>query len=432
MGAPTILVIVGITGDLARRKLLPAIAELAAAGVLPDEFQVVGITRQSNVVVETLTDSSFVQRHLSLFQMDLAEQADYQRLSRHLADIGATLAAPPQQLLYISVPPQVARPIIEHLAAAGFAQGTTRLLLEKPFGTDLTSAQELIDEIAAHFSEQQVYRIDHYLAKEMTQNIMTFRTQNALLQQTWNNRFISAIHIIASEAIGIEGRVQFYEQTGSLRDSVQSHLLQLAALMLMDVSGDVPAARLAALRHLRVASNQDGLMAVRGQYEGYKKEVSHPHSAVETFAAVRLESAAPQWQGVPIIVANGKALQQRYTEVRLTYGRGDQQNSITLRIQPREGVGLTLQSKAPGFGNQTEQRTLDFAYDTNERLPEAYERVLLDAITNDHSLFASGAEVLETWRILAPLQQVWQMTDDDLSLYQPGVAATSLLQPLEP
>lgn len=430
---PTILIIVGITGDLAKRKLLPALSQLAAANVLPSQFHIVGITRRSNIAVDRLTDSAFINKHASLFQMDLAQASDYQRLRDHLRDIEGTFDQPAQKLFYLSVPPQVSRPIIAHLGQAGLAkEHTAKLLLEKPFGTDLDSAHELIDEISAYFSDDQVYRIDHYLAKEMSQNILAFRDENVLFKRTWNKDFIESIRITSSEEIGIEGRVQFYEQTGALRDHVQSHLLQLAALTLMELPSTsisktgVSSRRLAALQRLRVMENNTGLAVRRGQYQGYRQEVNNPHSVVETLAAVTLESDSEHWRGVPITLMNGKAMQRKYTEIALTYRGKADANELVLRLQPDEGAGISLQTKVPGYDTKLERRMLNFTYGDNERLPEAYERVILDAINSDHSLFTDGAEVLETWRILDPVQHAWGMTSDDLLIYPQGTDITSL------
>jgi glucose-6-phosphate 1-dehydrogenase len=430
---PTIIVIVGITGDLAKRKLLPAIDQLAQAKVLPHHFRVVGITRQSDIQLDSLTkgiaDSSFLQDHTELFQMDVANPNEYDRLAAHLKQIEKEWDASAQRLFYLSVPPQVSQPIINCLGVSGLAKvNQTKLLVEKPFGVDLASATDLIGHINAHFAPEQVYRIDHYLAKEMAQNIITFREENVLFKQTWNNQYIQSIRITASEKIDIEGRAQFYEQTGALRDLVQSHLLQLAALVLMDVPAldklaEVPQHRLKALQQLRIAPDKPVTESVkRGQYQDYRQQVDNPKSAVETFVALALQSTDPRWQGVPITLATGKAMKDKFTEIRITYKQDGEHeaNELILHLQPDEGVEMCMWSKRPGYERQVDKRSLHFSYPSDERLPEAYERVFLDTIRSDRSLFVTNEEVLATWQILGPVQHAWTMDDSDLFFYPTG------------
>jgi glucose-6-phosphate 1-dehydrogenase len=430
---PTIIVIIGITGDLAKRKLLPAIDQLSRANVLPEHFQIVGITRRSGVNItdftKAITDPSFIQNHTELFQMDVAKLDEYSRLDAHLQDIERRFGVPTQRLFYLSIPPQVSQPIITSLGVSGLAKiNNTKLLLEKPFGVDLASATNLVTHINKYFSPEQVYRIDHYLAKEMTQNLIVFREENVLFKKTWHRDFIDSIHITMSEEIGIEGRSNFYEQTGALRDVIQSHLLQLAALTLMDISKperiqEIPMRRLHALQQLRIADDSPITKSVkRGQYEGYRQEVNNPGSTVETFVSLRLQSKDSRWQGVPITLATGKRLKERATEIHITYRQeGEREaNELILRLQPDEGVEMCLWTKRPGYEQQIEKRSLQFSYKEDERLPEAYEHVFLDAIRSDHTLFATSEEVLETWRILNPMQQAWEASPDDLKLYKPG------------
>lgn len=429
---PTLMVIVGITGDLARRKLLPAIVKIAAAGQLPRDFLLVGISRRNvrpDEVLEGIDDpEGFLAAHLRMFRMGLERREDYDRLKDFLATSAAGFPQPAQCLFYLSVPPQISEPIITFLGECGIAeQPGTKLLLEKPFGTDLISARELIEATHRHFKEDQVYRIDHYLAKEMAQNILVFRSGNSLFKQTWNKDFIEKIEILASEAIGIEGRSIFYEQTGALRDVVQSHLLQLAALTLMELPADeqtVAASRLRALRLLSPPPPDASRHLVRrGQYEGYREEAEAPHSTIETFVSLTLFSIDPNWQGVPIRLITGKALDKKVTEIRVHYRREDagESNQLVLRIQPHEGIEVALWSKRPGYTRRLEQVRLDFTYTEHyDQLPEAYEQVMLDAICSDRNLFASSEEILASWEILAPIQHAWSMDDSDLLWYTPG------------
>lgn len=429
---PTILVIVGISGDLSRRYLLPALRSMAKAGVLPQDFRIVGITRRKLKLEDILPEGNqqFLRDHLELYQMDLTDLVDYRALSKHLQAIERMFSQkiPAQRLLYISVPPQVSQPVVRLLGESGLASAPhTKLLLEKPFGTDLASAQELVDDIKKYFVEDQIYRIDHYLAKEMAQNLIIFRAANPLFASTWNKDFIERIDIVATEDIGIEGRVAFYEQTGALRDLVQSHLLQLAALTLMDLPKlddwqAIPALRLRALQALQppveVAES-----VVRGQYDNYRQEVANPHSMVETFVSLKLASTDPRWQDVPVTITTGKALAGKTTEIRVQY-RADstsQSNLLVLRIQPNEGVAVTVQAKQPGYDRQVQTIPLSFEYkQQSKELAAAYERVFLDAMCSDHSLFTTSEEVLAAWRILAPIQHAWAMDARNLQIYASG------------
>jgi glucose-6-phosphate 1-dehydrogenase len=433
---PTILVIIGITGDLSRRKLLPAIEEIVRANAVPGKFKIVGVTRQTVSVDDVLRTASggthdFLAKQLSMYQMDVTQAADYGGLSAYLQSIEADFGAPSQRLFYVSVPPQVAQPIVGLLGHTGLAAvPNTKLLLEKPFGTDLESAQELISQTTRYFTEDQVYRIDHYLAKEMAQNLIVFRGSNTLFRRTWNNDFIESVEIIATEDIRIEGRSSFYEQTGALRDIVQSHLLQLAALTLMATPhvgqlSEVPGARLAALRQLRLPQDKPLSTAVhRGQYNGYRKEVDNAHSVVETYVDLTLESTDPAWAGVPIRLITGKALAQKATQICITYKKdeGNESNLLVITLQPNEGVQLCLWAKVPGYEWRVEQHAMSMAFkDYFAAMPEAYEQVLVDAMQSDHTLFTGSDEVLETWRILQPIQKAWAMSDaTDLSIYKPG------------
>jgi glucose-6-phosphate 1-dehydrogenase len=358
-----------------------------------------------------------------MFQMDFSSTKDFTNLKEKLSTLRTSLGESTQTLFYLSIPPQISHSIITLLGEHGIAQiPDTKLLLEKPFGTDLESAEELVEHIKSHFNEDQVYRIDHYLAKEMTQNLVVFRQGNSLIKQTWNRDFIESIEILASESLGIEGRTEFYEQTGALRDLIQSHLLELAALVLADFSStdmtDIPAQRLAALKQLKTPQDIESEV-VRAQYQGYREEVQNPVSLVETFVSVRLFSDDPCWKDVPITLTTGKALAKKTTEVRIRYRQkhADEANTLILHIQPDEGVEFDIWAKRPGYDRELQKLPLSFAYQTHfDELPEAYEKVFLDAMKSDHSLFTRSDEVLETWRILDPIQRHWDM-QEDIKLY---------------
>ncbi|MDX2775970.1 glucose-6-phosphate dehydrogenase [Streptomyces caniscabiei] len=429
---PTILVIIGITGDLSKRKLLPAIEQLADAGVLPERLRIVGITRQDmtkDTILATQPQTLYLEQYLEMYRMDLAEAVEYDKLKAYLEKIEADLGAPAQKVFYLSIPPQFSRSIVERLGTVGFARdSTTKLLLEKPFGTDLMSARELVAETKQAFSEAQIYRIDHYLAKEMAQNLIVFRGSNALFRRTWNRDFIERIEIVASEKIGIEGRVEFYEQTGALRDLVQSHLLQLAALVLMNVPradalDTVPVLRYDALKQLRLSADTP---AIRGQYDTYQQEAGNIGSTTETYVDLTLESLDERWLGVPIRIVTGKALREKATYIRIIYKKNEahEANELVISLQPGAAIKLRMWTKVPGYERKLEQHDLKISLeDQFPIMPEAYEQVLLDAINTNHALFASSDEVLETWRIIQPLLDAWQMDMAPLTQYEKGTVA---------
>ena len=436
MDAPTVLIIVGITGDLSKRKLLPAIGDMAVAGVLPKQFRIVGITRQRTVtltsVLEGVRNAGHIREKITLFPMSLEDGADYERVRSYLHTIDGAWGGNAQRLWYLAIPPTTAWPIIEQLGLSGLSRlPNTKLLLEKPFGVDRTSAEKLVAHVERSFAAGQVYRIDHYLAKETVQNIVVFRQDNSLFERAWNRDAIERIDILASEAIGIEGRGAFYEQTGALRDLVQSHLLQLAALTLMALPGDrglgsIPEARRALLGTIEV----DPGSVRRGQYADYRTEVDNPASAVETFVSLTLFSTDPRWQGVPITLATGKALSEKRTDIVVTYRRNGapEANRLTLRLQPNEGVELCFFAKRPGYDRTIERVPLAFTYaDHFDALPDAYGRVFLDALRGDHTLFASSDEVLESWRIVDAVRKAWELDADTLVLYPRGASLKQVL-----
>lgn len=417
----TKLVIFGITGDLGKRKLLPALGHIFASGKF-DNLEVIGVSRRDvdpRQLLAGIPGTDALADKLSIFTMDLSDLQDYVRLKEHVA-----LQEDEQLLLYLSVPPSATRQIVDRLGEAGLNSQNVKLMFEKPFGFDLTSSKEVISDTAKYFHESQVYRIDHYLAKEMAQNIVVIRGANAIFRHIWNNHSIESINITAAESIDIEGRVQFYEQTGALRDVLQGHLLQLLALTIADIPENfdwqqLPKLRLDALSHVKPA---DPEKTIRAQYDGYEAEVGNPDSQTETFVSMELESDAEQWRGVPFYLATGKALDKKVTEICINLRPvGESQNNrISLRIQPDEGISMDLFVKKPGYEKQVERKTFDLNFSQGERLPDAYEQVFVDAIEGRKSLFASSHEVLRAWEIIAPVQQAWAMHHHDVRPYKKG------------
>ncbi len=415
----TKLLIYGITGDLSRRKLLPALKEIYATGEY-DDMQIIGVSRRDvdvpALLQESLGDTSLADK-VRVFSMDLANADDYVRLKEDI-----NVQADEQLVVYMSVPPSATTQIVDLMGEAGINGPNVKLLFEKPFGMDLTSARDVLDRTARYYDEQQIYRIDHYLAKEMAQNIVAFRGRNALFARLWDSKNIQSIEIIASENIGIEGRAQFYEQTGALRDVVQGHLMQLLALVLMDIPEDfnwseLPKMRLAALQKLAPA---DPSKAIRAQYEGYQKEAGNPGSRTETYVSLELMSNDDNWQGVPMRLVTGKALKDKTTEIRihLRKERESQSNQLTFHIQPNEGISMQLYVKKPGYGHEFETHDLSFSYPENTKLPDAYERVIVDAISGRKNLFTESGEVIRSWEILQPLLDAWSFDDEPIAQYQ--------------
>lgn len=411
----TKLLIFGITGDLSRRKLLPALAQMVRTGEF-DELEIVGVSRREVAAKSLLAQQSELIGRTTIYTMNLAEATDYTRLRETLA-----LQNDEQLLAYLSVPPGAAAQIVDFMGEAGLNTPNVKILFEKPFGVDLASAKDFIARSARYYHEDQLYRIDHYLAKEMAQDIVAFRGRNALFSHMWNNNFIQSIEVVASETIGIEGRGRFYEQTGALRDVVQGHLMQLLALVLMDVPHEfdwreLPELRLNALEQLQPA---DPANAFRAQYEGYQNEVDNPGSLTETFVSLRLASNQPRWLDVPIYLTAGKALAQKTTEIRIHLKKlhEAQSNTIVFRIQPNEGVEMELFTKRPGYDRTFETRHLALTFPEDTTFPDAYEQVLVDAIRSDKNLFTSSAEVIRSWEILAPIQQAWSMSNIPPTLY---------------
>jgi glucose-6-phosphate 1-dehydrogenase len=434
----TILVIFGITGDLSHRYLLPALSEVINNKKIPENFKIIGASRRQIILEDVLKDKQECLRpYAEPLQMDYAVNESYEALKDKIEQISNDFKSKPEIIYYLSVPPSAVLPIIEHLGEAGLNNSNTKLLLEKPFGTNLESAKKLVEQTAKHFPEDQVYRIDHYLAKEMAQNIVVFLGSNTLFRHVWNNQFIEKIEIEAAEKISIEGRANFYDSNGALRDLVQSHLMQLAALTIMEPCthvfefSELPARRLAALKSLRLIDHE----AIRGQYEGYKAEVKNPETSTETFVSLNIESANPRWRGVPIRLTTGKNLNEKVTEIRVYFKKvaESEENLLILRIQPNEAIVIQLWVKQPGYERKLQKIPHEFTYSKHfDHLPDAYEQVLVDAIQSNHSLFASSDEVLASWEVLKPVQEQWAKGSDDLIIYRPGMTGEEVISLAKP
>jgi glucose-6-phosphate 1-dehydrogenase len=450
---PAIIVIFGITGDLSQRYLLPSLYHLIKDGLLDEQTRIIGVTRGTTTTEELYQKSKLpdedetadpvaikaIHERTTMFRMDLDDPQAYKALLKKLNEVEDEVGLCMNRLYYLSIPPTAYQPVIRQLGEQGLNQScqhgeaATRLLIEKPFGYDLASAQRLIDEIAKQFKEEQVFRIDHYMAKETVQNILTFRFQNPLFESLWDRHHIAHIEISAREKIGIEGRATFYEPLGALRDFIQSHLIQILGIVTMDrptslESDPIHASKQAVLEQLEpVPADDVHKRAVRGQYQGYREEVDNPDSTTETFAAIKVFINSERWKGVPITLLTGKGLDERKTEICLTfYDETDADNNrLRFRIQPDEGFELDLMTKRPGFGQEVQPTVMNFSYDEkfgNHGHPNAYERVLADAVRGDHTLFATSQEVLASWRVVQPVLDAWSQPADDLQLYEQGSA----------
>lgn len=418
---PTVLVLFGITGDLARNKVLPAIYHLIKDGHAPTEFSVIGISRQpvsALDVVETLentigqstekADSNILAhlvKSLTMIQMDPQQADDYKNLIAELDTNNRIFA-------YLSLPPQTFEQVTRNLAHCGL--GHANLLIEKPFGYDLSSAQQLISHTGEHYPEEQLYRIDHYLAKEMARNMLEYRRHHEFLDTVWNGRHIESIEVTATEAIGIAGRANFYDDIGALRDVIQSHLLQLLAVTMMEIPAQVSSESLHGSKQVVLSrlNAAEASNAKRGQYIGYRDEVANSDSTTETYAELKIASSDPIWQDTALLIKTGKAMANKYTGIQITFVGGH--DSVEFRIQPGEGIVTKLDGKRFGL-----PASIDTAVNLPTRL-EAYERVLIDALNGDRTLFATDTEVLESWRIVQPVLTAWQSYDNDLIMYPIG------------
>lgn len=445
----TALVIFGVSGDLSKRKLLPALFRLYLEGELPKKVQIFGISRNdldindlrssieplAKTVPYEVLRQTLVEQFLKLITvvtMDSAKPGDYGELRKLL--VARKLHT---RLFYLSIPPLIALPVIEALHVSGVSERANaehRLMLEKPFGFDLQSASDFVSSVEKFFSEEQLFRIDHYMAKETARNIAYFRFRNPIIRRVWCAEMIQSISVTASEAIGIEGRVQFYEQTGALRDVLQSHLLSLAALVTMDEpmsssQRDVQHARLTALKRLRLSSQDVGSVSYRAQYETYGDEVGGTHPNSETFVHIRTTISSGPMKGVLVDLQTGKALKEKQTEIVVTFKtEGIEPNRVVLEIQPQESIHIMLDAKKPGLHKDNESFTLTYTYDNPAGAkPDGYESVLLDAFRGDRTNFVTNMELLETWRIVEPVIKLWSLQKEPQQVYKNGSSIEEVL-----
>ncbi|MBA4408483.1 MAG: glucose-6-phosphate dehydrogenase [Odoribacter sp.] len=461
---PHILVIFGASGDLTKRKLIPALYELHAQQLLPEKLAVLGVSRTE------LTDSGFREKvkeflsiepqnqndiesfleHLYYQPLSTSDSSEYPVLKSRLQELCRELAIPENFIYYLSTPPNLYQVIPRSLAEVGLNDSTNgfkRLIIEKPFGTDLASAKSLNKNLLNYFNEDQLYRIDHYLGKETVQNMLVTRFSNGIFEPIWNHNFIHHVEITSAETLGVEDRGGYYDHSGAMRDMVQNHLMQLVGLIAMEppVVVEADAIRnevLKVFQSLRpIGQEKVAQQIIRGQYteshignelvKGYREESGiDPNSRTETFLAIKFYIDNFRWAGVPFYIRTGKKMPARVAEVVIHFKTtphhlfGDQPNSgalnnqLVLRIQPDEGILLKIGMKIPGAGFRVQTVNLDFHYNelSDGYLPSAYGRLLLDCMQGDATLYARGDAVEKAWEYVQPILDAWQ-NNPDIPIY---------------
>ena len=468
---PGVVVIFGASGDLTKRKLLPALFHLEQQGLLPKEFAIVGVARRDLKAsfADDMKDGilrygggqksdpvldEFIKK-VSYHAMNFDDDKGYTDLNALLEQIDQEHGTSGNRLYYLAVAPEYFSDIIDHLGAHGMAhpeKGRARVIIEKPFGHDLQSARELNDEVNRVFDEEQIFRIDHYLGKETVQNVLVFRFANGIFEPIWNRNFIDHVQITAAESIGIEGRGPFYEKAGALRDVLQNHMMELLSFVAMEppVSFEAASVRAEKVKVWRAIKPIPIENTVRGQYalgmedgqqvQGYREEDRvDPQSTTETYAALKLEIENWRWAGVPFYLRAGKRLAKRDTEVMIQFKQPPlllferasssgacseiQPNILTIRIQPDEGISLRFGAKVPGPDTNVCPVVMDFQYATAFGVNSAngYERLLLDAMLGDQTLFAHRDGVEATWALYTPVLEEWaKVKPRDFPNYKAG------------
>lgn len=452
---PTIFVIFGVTGDLAARKLLPALIALYSKRKLPQRFSVIGFSRRTftreefrELIRSKLNikpgefkeeDIKHFMDHMCYEQGMFDEPAAYRRLAMRIQEIDSRWGQCSNKLFHLSVPPSLYEGILNNLSDSRLTEpcadetGWTRVLIEKPFGRDLETARGLDKLLGSLFKEEQIFRIDHYLAKEALQNIIAFRFANSLFEPIWRREFVDKIHIKFFEEGDVGERGDSYDEVGALKDVGQNHMLMMLAAVTMDrprsfASDDIRTERARALRKLEVATGSSlKECAMRGQYAGYTSVPGVPRSSqAETYFRIKSFVQNSRWKGVPIYLESGKAMSESKVEIDVYFKstkKDGEQNILTFRIQPDEGIKIKFFVKTPGYEFKTEPKPLKFKYseqvapDWQQKLTD-YERLIHNAFIGDQTLFASTDEIMASWRFIADVTKAWAKIP--LIIYQKG------------
>ncbi|WP_426182695.1 glucose-6-phosphate dehydrogenase [Microbacterium sp. TWP3-1-2b2] len=472
IAGPSALVIFGVTGDLSRKKLMPAVYDLANRGLLPPGFALVGFARRdwedqdfAEVVYDAVKQHARTEFREETWQQllqgirfvsgEFDNPESFAKLRQTVEKLDVERGTMGNHAYYLSIPPKSFPVVTKQLKDSGLVgdddgdERWRRVVIEKPFGHDLESARDLNEALEVAFPADAIFRIDHYLGKETVQNILALRFANELYEPIWNRNYVDHVQITMAEDIGVGGRAGYYDGVGAARDVIQNHLLQLLALTAMEEPISLSAEHLRAEKEKVLAAvtlpDDLSMATARGQYSGgwqggeqvtgfLDEDGMSPESSTETYAAIKLDINTRRWADVPFYLRTGKRLGRRVTEIAVVFKRAPQhlfgrtntaelgQNALVIRVQPDEGVTIRFGSKVPGAGSNVRDVTMDFGYGHafTEASPEAYERLILDVLLGDPPLFPRHEEVELSWKILDPVEKYWASQDTPVEQYSPG------------